>query len=70
MVFLDYSATDTYTQKMRVPEGLEPSNPEERGWVISPFGRNGDFNLLIALGAALPAMLVFILVFMTTQICE
>lgn len=70
MVFLDYSATDTYTRKMKVPSGLEPSDPELRGWVVQIFGADGDFDMLYALLAVLPAGLLFILIFMTTQICE
>jgi len=70
MVFLDYSATDTYTRKMKVPSGLEPSDPDQRDWVVEIMGRNGDFDMIYALFALLPALLLFILIFMTTQICE
>ncbi|CAG7833126.1 unnamed protein product [Allacma fusca] len=71
MVFLDYCATDTYTEKMKVPEGLQPSNPDARDWVISPMGtEDKPFSMYIAVGCVLPAMLIFILIFMTTEICE
>ena len=70
MVFLDYCATDTYTQKMKVPPGLQPSDPDNRDWLISPGGVKTTFSPYIAVGCVLPAMLIFILIFMTTEICE
>ena len=70
MVFLDYNATDTYTQKMKVPQGLQPSSPEDRDWIISPIGDKTTFSPWIAVGFVVPALLLFILIFMTTEICE
>lgn len=62
MVFLDVLITDTYTGKVKVPDGFQPSSPEERGWLINPMGRDGDFSFYVALGAIVPAILLFILV--------
>ncbi|XP_018336032.1 band 3 anion transport protein isoform X2 [Agrilus planipennis] len=69
MVFLDYLVPQTYTDKLSLPEGLTPSNPEIRGWIINPAGQNG-FPFWIVFAAGIPAMLVYILLFMETHICE
>ncbi|CAG0879882.1 unnamed protein product [Darwinula stevensoni] len=71
MVMIDFFVGDTYTEKLSVPEGLSPSNPDVRGWVISPMG-TGLFSIPIWLifAASLPAILIFILIFMETEICE
>lgn len=62
MVFLDYCENDTYTQKIKVPKGLEPSSPEERGWFINPYGMKTDFDMKFAVLGFAPAILLFILV--------
>lgn len=66
MVILDYFVPSTYTEKLQVPEGLEPSKSEIRGWLISPLG----VPIWVALGASGPALLVYILLFMETHITE
>ena len=38
MVLIDYSAGDTFTEKLNVPDGLAVTNPNLRNWTISPFG--------------------------------
>ncbi|XP_069684208.1 band 3 anion transport protein-like isoform X3 [Periplaneta americana] len=66
MVTLDYLVPETYTEKLQVPEGLSPSNPEKRGWIISPVVK----HVWLLFAAAAPALLVYILLFMETHICE
>ncbi|KAM4556100.1 anion exchange protein 2a [Fundulus diaphanus] len=68
MVLVDYSVEDTYTQKLNVPSGLSVSSPEKRGWLISPLGSDGQFPLWMMGASILPAILVFILIFMESQI--
>ncbi|KAM8978364.1 LOW QUALITY PROTEIN: anion exchange protein 2 [Sarcophilus harrisii] len=68
MVLVDYSVEDTYTQKLSVPSGFSVTAPEKRGWVIHPLGKNGDFPVWMMIASFLPAILVFILIFMETQI--
>ncbi|XP_068604370.1 anion exchange protein 2b [Brachionichthys hirsutus] len=68
MVLVDYVINDTYTQKLSVPRGLSVTSPSKRGWVISPLGSDGDFPVWMMFGCCLPALLVFILIFMETQI--
>uniref|UniRef100_A0A8D3BZG3 Anion exchange protein n=1 Tax=Scophthalmus maximus TaxID=52904 RepID=A0A8D3BZG3_SCOMX len=68
MVLVDYSVEDTYTQKLNVPSGFSVSSPEKRGWLISPLGSDGQFPAWMMGASILPAILVFILIFMESQI--
>nr|XP_054600073.1 anion exchange protein 2a isoform X1 [Nothobranchius furzeri] len=68
MVLVDYSVEDTYTQKLNVPSGFSVSSPEKRGWLISPLGLDGQFPIWMMGASILPAVLVFILLFMESQI--
>ncbi|XP_062416167.1 solute carrier family 4 member 1b (Diego blood group) isoform X3 [Pungitius pungitius] len=68
MVVLDYNINDTYTQKLVVPKGLTVSNPSKRGWLINPFGEYKAFPVWLMFASCVPAMLVFILIFLESQI--
>nr|XP_015217585.1 PREDICTED: band 3 anion transport protein isoform X2 [Lepisosteus oculatus] len=68
MVAVDFSISDTYTQKLSVPKGLSVSNPQARDWFINPMGKNNDFPIWMMFAAAIPALLVFILIFLESQI--
>ncbi|KAM4533815.1 anion exchange protein 2b isoform 2-T8 [Odontesthes bonariensis] len=68
MVLVDYSLEDTYTQKLSVPRGFSVTSPSKRGWIISPLGSDGEFPVWMMFACCLPALLVFILIFMETQI--
>ncbi|XP_054986607.1 anion exchange protein 2 isoform X2 [Sorex araneus] len=68
MVLVDYSIEDTYTQKLSVPSGFSVTAPEKRGWFINPLGENSAFPVWMMVASLLPAILVFILIFMETQI--
>ncbi|XP_071381911.1 anion exchange protein 2b isoform X3 [Centroberyx affinis] len=68
MVLVDYSIEDTYTQKLSVPSGFSVTSPKKRGWVINPLGSEGEFPIWMMFACVLPALLVFILIFMETQI--
>uniref|UniRef100_A0A3Q3VYA3 Anion exchange protein n=1 Tax=Mola mola TaxID=94237 RepID=A0A3Q3VYA3_MOLML len=67
-VLLDSSITDTYTQKLNVPSGFSVTSPDKRGWFISPFGDKKPFPTWMMGASIVPALLVFILIFMETQI--
>lgn len=67
MVLLDYVTPGTYTEKLSVPEGLSPSKPDVRGWIITPAG---GLPFWAGFAAVIPAMLVYILLFMETHISE
>uniref|UniRef100_A0AAQ6AK57 Anion exchange protein n=1 Tax=Amphiprion ocellaris TaxID=80972 RepID=A0AAQ6AK57_AMPOC len=68
MVLIDYFIEDTYTQKLSVPSGFSVTSPQKRGWFISPLGTNDPFPIWMMFACCLPALLVFILIFMETQI--
>ncbi|XP_023573995.1 band 3 anion transport protein isoform X1 [Octodon degus] len=68
MVLVDSFIKDTYTQKLSVPDGLKVSNASARGWVIHPLGLYSHFPPWMMLASALPALLVFILIFLESQI--
>ncbi|KAM9337663.1 anion exchange protein 2-like [Symphorus nematophorus] len=68
MVLVDCSINDTYTQKLSVPRGFSVTSPSKRGWIISPLGSDGEFPIWMMFACCLPALLVFILIFMETQI--
>nr|XP_012595742.1 anion exchange protein 3 isoform X2 [Microcebus murinus] len=68
MVLVDYSITDTYTQKLTVPTGLSVTSPDKRTWFIPPLGSARPFPPWMMVAAAVPALLVLILIFMETQI--
>ncbi|KAK5607133.1 Band 3 anion exchange protein [Crenichthys baileyi] len=68
MVVVDYNIEDTYTQKLVVPKGLMVSNPDKRGWLINPFGEHKYFPVWLMFASCIPALLVFILIFLESQI--
>uniref|UniRef100_A0A3Q3VRX5 Anion exchange protein n=1 Tax=Mola mola TaxID=94237 RepID=A0A3Q3VRX5_MOLML len=68
MIVVDYNIEDTYTQKLVVPKGLMVSNPAKRGWLINPFGEHEPFPVWLMFACCVPALLVFILIFLESQI--
>ncbi|XP_073345820.1 solute carrier family 4 member 1b (Diego blood group) [Pagrus major] len=68
MIVVDYNIEDTYTQKLVVPKGLMVSNPAKRGWLINPFGEHQAFPVWLMFACCVPALLVFILIFLESQI--
>ena len=83
MVFVDYIIGDKCTKKLNVPYGLKTTLPE-RGWLIDPLMSNLTVTLndgTILKGAReipmwlpfvslLPAFLLYLLLFIQTEICE
>lgn len=65
-VMLDFSIPQVFTDKLNVPDGVSPSDPDSRGWLI-PFGPVPSWLPFMSL---IPALLVYILIFMETQISE
>lgn len=65
-VMLDFLVPEVYTEKLSVPEGLSPSDPTKRGWVI-PLDIEQKWVPFVA---GIPAILVYILAFMETHISE
>uniref|UniRef100_A0A3B3DVK2 Anion exchange protein n=1 Tax=Oryzias melastigma TaxID=30732 RepID=A0A3B3DVK2_ORYME len=57
-VLVDYSITDTYTQKLNVPSGFSVTSPDKRGWFISPFGDKQPFPTWMMGASVVPALLI------------
>ncbi|NXN95976.1 B3AT protein, partial [Rhinopomastus cyanomelas] len=68
MALVDFFIEDTYTQKLNVPKGLEVTNSSARGWFINPVGKDNSFPIWMMFASVVPAILVFILIFLETQI--
>ncbi|KAF4092902.1 hypothetical protein AMELA_G00026160 [Ameiurus melas] len=68
MVMVDFSIKDAYTQKLQVPDGLSVTNPSARGWFINPMGLSKPFPIWLIFASIVPALLVFILIFLESQI--
>ncbi|XP_027556977.1 band 3 anion transport protein [Neopelma chrysocephalum] len=68
MALADFFIKDTYTQKLSVPKGLEVTNSSARGWFINPMGLHEKFPIWMMFASVVPALLVFILIFLETQI--
>ncbi|NWI44842.1 B3AT protein, partial [Picathartes gymnocephalus] len=68
MALADFFIKDTYTQKLSVPKGLQVTNASARGWFIHPMGQEHSFPIWMMFASVIPAFLVFILIFLETQI--
>ena len=68
MVLVDYGIHDTYTEKLDVPDGLQPTAAYKRGWFINPMGMEHTLPIWAIFAAIIPAILGFILIFMESQI--
>ncbi|NWT79125.1 B3AT protein, partial [Lanius ludovicianus] len=68
MALADFFINDTYTQKLSVPKGLQVTNSSARGWFIHPMGKESQFPIWMMFASVIPALLVFILIFLETQI--
>lgn len=55
-------------QKLDVPDGVSPTAPSKRGWFINPIGVSQPVPVWVVFAAVVPAILIFILLFMETQI--
>uniref|UniRef100_A0A4W6CM37 Anion exchange protein n=1 Tax=Lates calcarifer TaxID=8187 RepID=A0A4W6CM37_LATCA len=68
MIAVDICIEDAYTQKLVVPKGIQVTNPKVRGWFINPFGEKKPFPYWMMGACCVPALLVFILIFLESQI--
>lgn len=68
MALADFFIKETYTQKLSVPKGLQVTNATARGWFIPPMGITTKFPIWMMFASVIPALLVFILIFLETQI--
>lgn len=65
-VMIDFIVPQVFTAKLNVPDGISPSDPTRRGWLI-PLG---PVPIWLPFACLIPALLVYILIFMETQISE
>ena len=70
MVGIDMAFPSVFTQKLNVPEGLHVTRPDLRDWFISPMGIRDTVPIWIPFISVLPAILLYLLIFMETSICE
>ncbi|CAM9339868.1 unnamed protein product [Lampetra fluviatilis] len=68
MVLVNYAIPGTYTQKLAVPDGFSVTSPDQRRWLVNPLGMQSTFPVWMMFACVVPAALVFILIFMETQI--
>ena len=73
MVLVDWSAGDTFTEKLTVPEGIAVTNATLRtfGWVVPATGtEEHPLPVWAMFAAVIPAILLYLLLFMETHICQ
>jgi len=70
MIGIDQAFPKAYTEKLIVPEGLELTSPDKRDWFINPMGIKENVPIWIPFVSVLPAILVYLLLFMETSISE
>ncbi|XP_062574717.1 anion exchange protein 3-like isoform X1 [Saccostrea cucullata] len=70
MVLLDAITPTVYTQKLIISDDFEPTDGSKRGWFVHPMGIKKPMKTDMIIGASLPAFLLFILLFLETQITE
>eukprot|EP00088_Acartia_fossae_P070689 TRINITY_DN953_c0_g1_i1.p1 TRINITY_DN953_c0_g1~~TRINITY_DN953_c0_g1_i1.p1 ORF type:complete len:1234 (+),score=432.98 TRINITY_DN953_c0_g1_i1:296-3997(+) len=67
MVLLNYIFWDAQVATLKVPAEFGVTKPEERGWLISPVANVPVWAMFAGI---LPALLLFVLLFMETSICQ
>ena len=70
MVIVDAAFPMIHTDKLKVPDGLHVTDSDKRDWVVSPFGVNGDIPIWIPFICIVPAILLYLLLFINATICE
>ena len=70
MIGIDQAFPRAFVEKLNVPEGLELTSPEKREWFINPMGIKENVPIWIPFVSVLPAILVYLLLFMETSISE
>lgn len=71
MVLFDLSiGENVYTQKLSYEPNFEPTLKNKRGWFVNPLGMKKAIEVSIIFGSVIPAFLIFMLLFLETQITE
>ncbi|XP_071822453.1 band 3 anion transport protein-like isoform X3 [Apostichopus japonicus] len=66
MVLVDAAAKNTGSQKVCIPGSLRPTKRGRDSWFVNPFGLKDTTPIFAIFGAAIPAFLLFILLYMET----
>uniref|UniRef100_A0A914WIA8 Anion exchange protein n=2 Tax=Plectus sambesii TaxID=2011161 RepID=A0A914WIA8_9BILA len=68
MVLIDRFALgdDSLTVKLRFQSGFEPTLSDKRGWLVLPY----PVGAWVPAGALLPGILLFLILFTETEVCE
>ncbi|XP_047736067.1 anion exchange protein 3 isoform X2 [Hyalella azteca] len=70
MVLVDYFIKYTYTDKLTMPPGIQPSDPSFRGWIINPFGEHKPIPIWVIFMCAPASLLIFTLIFIEANISQ
>ena len=70
MVAVDKIFPWVHTEMLNIPDGLMVTAPLKRGWYISPFGADKMIPVWIPFVAIIPAILLYILLFVNCTLCQ
>ena len=70
MVAFDKLFPWVHTQVLNIRDGLEVASPDKRGWYISPLGSEQTIPIWIPFVAIVPALLLYILLFVNGTLCQ
>lgn len=68
MVVFDHLCSDTFTQKLNLPETFGHTDRSRRGWAVNPMGEEEELEVYLILLAIIPAFLFFLLLFLECQL--
>jgi hypothetical protein len=57
-------------QKLSIPGTLQPTAPHKRGWFVNPIGTKKKIEVYLIFGSFIPASLIFLLLYLETEITE
>jgi hypothetical protein len=70
MVVVDMAFPMIHTAKLKVPDGLHVTDSDKRDWFISPMGETEALPIWIPFVCIVPALLLYLLLFINASICE
>ncbi|XP_060562813.1 anion exchange protein 2-like isoform X2 [Ruditapes philippinarum] len=70
MVLFDFICADTYTQKLYIPQIFKHSDATLSNWLVNPLGDKEPIQVWLIFVAAIPAFLIFLLLFLELQLTQ
>ncbi|KAL4216954.1 Anion exchange protein 3 [Mactra antiquata] len=70
MVLFDYICAGTYTQKLYIPSTFTHSDGTISRWFVNPLGEKEPLQIWLMFVAAIPAFLIFLLLFLESQLTQ